>query len=160
VEHPKLELRPGDGVLYKFFEDYRLLRADVVLEGSFQEGDLVVAHHPDPDLEPLRYRLKRVWRQEDKGLWCFTASLLGEVPSWGKRPTPKIHDYTDGVARWGHDLAQRTKGGRAIGWGVGLREGDLLLVSKPDTTYIIESVKYTDDPPDMWFATVKEKKDG
>lgn len=160
MEFPKLELRPESGVLWKFFEGFRLLRADVAADGGFAPGDLVVAHHPDPEVEPLHYRVKRAFQRSDNGLWCVAAVLTSKVPRWDKRETPKTHDYTASTVGWGHDLVLKLRNsGLALaqGWGVGLRDGDFIVVSSPrPATYTIVALEYETDPADMWKATLKE----
>jgi hypothetical protein len=164
VENPKLELHPHDGVLYKFFDGYRLLRADVALAVELVVGDLVVAHHPDPEIGPLCYKVTRIFQVNDGGLWTLAATLTGDAPSWGARAVPKNHDYTESAIHWGHNLylSPRQNGvASAMGWGVGLRVGDLVRVSRPKpVTYLVESLDYEDDPPDLWRATLTEKTNG
>jgi hypothetical protein len=43
------------------------------------------------------------------------------------------------------------------GWGLGVRKGDyLLLPNGPvSTRYQVETIRYTPDPPDMWFAELR-----
>jgi hypothetical protein len=47
---------------------------------------------------------------------------------------------------------------RAHGWGHGLQPGDYLLLSNEggETRYVVrDDLRYEDNPPDMWFATLK-----
>lgn len=67
------------------------------------------------------------------------------------------HDYR--IRQWGHDyvILQIYNGGLEIyisGWGLGIAEGDYLLIAhtKGEARYKIESIRYVDDPADMWFA--------
>lgn len=67
------------------------------------------------------------------------------------------HDYRD--RRWGHDyvIHRIYEGGMRLdmgGWGLGLRAGDYILMNNAsgETRYQIATIKYQDDPPDMWFA--------
>lgn len=69
------------------------------------------------------------------------------------------HDYTQRY--WGHDYTwQSVDGGltaNVLGWGIGLRTGDYLLLPNretPDgkTRYQIKSIRYYRDPNDMWDA--------
>jgi hypothetical protein len=165
MEQPRLELRPGSGVLYKFFEDFRLLRADVPSEQPIRERDLVVAHHPDPEIGALRYSVQRVWQHRVTGHWCIKARLLGEKPKRGPRNEPRTHDYTKPTLEWGHNIALadvRSDGTiHLVGWGFGLREQDRIRLSTPALkTYVIHWIEYSDDPADFWRAVIKEKNDG
>ena len=72
----------------------------------------------------------------------------------------KIHDYTKRY--WGHDFAilDIEKEGQVIeasGWGLGLDKGDYVLFPNDEssTRYKIKKIRYTLDPQDMWFATMK-----
>lgn len=71
------------------------------------------------------------------------------------------HDYTK--RGWGHDYAitdVRANGQQIsmTGWGRGIRQGDYLLIesqstepgANPDTRYRVKSIRYCDDPSDMW----------
>lgn len=75
-----------------------------------------------------------------------------------RMPAPQTHDYTN--RGWGHDyIFNPVDGGlrgKISGFGVGIREGDfLILQNKGDTTrYRVESIKYCSDPKDMWHAEV------
>lgn len=66
------------------------------------------------------------------------------------------HDYTRRA--WGHDFSISKIDGDTIsmsGWGYGLQEGDYItLPSNKGTSlrYLLTSVKYYSDPPDMWQA--------
>lgn len=67
------------------------------------------------------------------------------------------HDYR--IRGWGHDYVIHAvhNGGLEIdisGWGSGINEGDYLLMAhaKGEARYEIESIRYVDDPADMWFA--------
>lgn len=75
-----------------------------------------------------------------------------------EKQTP-VHDYTDGRRGWGHDIGYKPVGGNRLdahGWGHGLRVGHFILLSNgPATTrYVVETIRYCDDPTDMWFATL------
>lgn len=80
-----------------------------------------------------------------------------------KGPEPKTHDYTNRY--WGHDFAIHKVDGLRLdmsGWGDGLEVGDFLILpnnramggdgARSTTRYRVESVRYTYDPPDMWFV--------
>lgn len=76
--------------------------------------------------------------------------------------TVRIHDYRNRY--WGHDYTLRPNPdpitARIIGWGYNLREGDLLIIPRPEDAakaafYRIESLEYKADPPDMWFSTCR-----
>ena len=76
--------------------------------------------------------------------------------------TIRIHDYRRRY--WGHDYCLTPNPdpvtARIIGWGEYLREGDLLVIPRPDETdkaafYRIESLRYEMDPNDMWFSTCR-----
>jgi hypothetical protein len=69
----------------------------------------------------------------------------------------KTHDYTRRCC--GHDftILHIAEGGdklRVVGWGMGLRKGDyVLLPNKTQSTrYRIDSISYQADPADMWLA--------
>jgi len=70
----------------------------------------------------------------------------------------KTHDYTNPV--FGHDCIFRPinggQRGRMSGWGYGISGGDYLLLKNGarTTRYVVESIKYHWDPPDMWSADV------
>lgn len=165
MEQVKFELRPGDGTLYKFFDEFRLLRADVRSEVRVNVYDLVDAHHPDAEIGPLRYCVQRVYQHPATGLWCFQARLTGEKPQWARRPTPRTHDYTREALGVGHSfevLEIRADGSSYLmGWGHGLHEGDLVCISTPvQKTLVVDWVEYSGDPPDLWRGVFKEKKDG
>lgn len=165
MEQPKIELWPDSGVLYKFFEDFRLLRADVPTSEPIRERDLVVAHHPDPEIGALRYSVQRAWKHKEQNFWCFSACLLDERPTRSPRAEPLTHDYRRPTLTRGHNVAMvdiHSDGAiHLVGWGFGLREQDRIQLSTPaDKTYVIEWVEYSDDPADCWRAILKEKKDG
>jgi hypothetical protein len=71
------------------------------------------------------------------------------------------HDYME--REWSRDYAIDTvkDGGHQLnahGWGRGIREGDyLLLANGPEagTRYRVKTIRYTQDPPDMWFAELR-----
>jgi hypothetical protein len=80
--------------------------------------------------------------------------------------TIRVHDYRRRY--WGHDYSLTPNHDPAtaqiIGWGPDLREGDLLIVERPEDRpktaskaafYRIESLEYKADPPDMWFTTCR-----
>lgn len=70
------------------------------------------------------------------------------------------HDYT--VPRWGHDVVISTvaDGGQRLevsGWGRGIVAGDLLVLAHAEvpggsSRYVVEKIKYYEDPPDMFAA--------
>jgi hypothetical protein len=71
----------------------------------------------------------------------------------------ETHDYRSGTRRWGHDYTwkPRNRGyeGTIIGHGRGLKAGDYILMSHQngdDTRYQIDSIRYANDPADMFFA--------
>jgi len=72
------------------------------------------------------------------------------------------HDYTKRC--WGHDYAitRIRKRGTEIsmtGWGHGISDGDYILLqgqskdpcANPDTRYRVKTVRYCNNPRDMWF---------
>lgn len=70
----------------------------------------------------------------------------------------RVHDYRD--RHGGHDYTLTSNPdpvtARITGWGHGIREGDYLAIPRPQdgcALYRIEALRYTDDPPDMWFTT-------
>ena len=72
----------------------------------------------------------------------------------------KTHDYTR--RSWGHDftITQIFDGGMwldMMGWGHGLSEGDFIILPNGNQTtrYLIKSVQYKSNPPDMWRAKVE-----
>lgn len=74
---------------------------------------------------------------------------------------PKTHDYTR--TGWGHgySIGRVLDGGQklsAIGVGRGISQGDYILMADGDggtTRYQFESVTYSNDPKDLWRATLK-----
>jgi len=69
----------------------------------------------------------------------------------------KTHDYTRRT--WGHDftITKNIDGGmwlHMMGWGHGLSEGDFIILPNGNETsrYLIKSVQYKSNPPDMWKA--------
>ena len=69
----------------------------------------------------------------------------------------KTHDYTK--REWGHDynvtsVDEQTHDARLIGWGVGITEGDYILLKSGEgsTRYRIIEINYFSDPYDMWSA--------
>lgn len=80
---------------------------------------------------------------------------------------PRVHDYT--VRGWGHDYMWRKaerhedgrERGRISGWGLGIRNGDVLVLkgrSGERYRFVVEDIEYCDDPYDMWFADVVAEK--
>lgn len=75
--------------------------------------------------------------------------------------TIRIHDYRQRY--WGHDYTLTPDPdpitARIIGWGRNLREGDLLIIPRKESSaaafYRIEALEYKADPPDMWFTTCR-----
>lgn len=74
----------------------------------------------------------------------------------------RIHDYRQRY--WGHDYTLTPDPdpvtARVIGWGHNLREGDLLVIPRPDdgtkaAFYRIESLRWADGVDDMWFTTCR-----
>lgn len=72
----------------------------------------------------------------------------------------KTHDYTRRA--WGHNFSiiKIFDGGMRLsmmGWGHGISKGDFIILpnEKETTRYLIKSIKYKNDPPDMWRATVE-----
>ncbi len=72
----------------------------------------------------------------------------------------KTHDYTRRT--FGHDFAitKIFEGGMRVsmmGWGRGISKGDFMIL--PDghgtTRYQIASIRYYDNPSDMWRATAE-----
>jgi hypothetical protein len=74
---------------------------------------------------------------------------------------PKTHVYTSRY--WGHDyvitdVRQDGKEISMMGWGVGISDGDFLLIesqskepgANPDTRYKVKSINYLGNPRDMW----------
>jgi hypothetical protein len=70
------------------------------------------------------------------------------------------HDYTSIKRFWGHDYAitnikDQGKEIHIIGWGLGLKKRDYLLLTNYDynetTRYRIKKIKYKADPSDMWI---------
>lgn len=73
--------------------------------------------------------------------------------------TAKEHDYTRGT--WGHDCtftpADHGQRGRMSGWGHGISAGDYIVLVHPaggTTRYVVDTVEYYRNPPDMWRASV------
>ena len=77
-----------------------------------------------------------------------------------------IHDYTARRRFWGHDYVltpdEDPVTARISGWGGGLREGDFLLLTHPETriivVYRLEEVEYYSkpgDPGDQWRGRVR-----
>jgi hypothetical protein len=73
----------------------------------------------------------------------------------------RIHDYTERTRCWGHDYTLTPDPdpttARISGWGSGLREGDFLLLTHPETRIIVvyqltEAEYYSKpgDPGDQW----------
>lgn len=78
----------------------------------------------------------------------------------------RIHDYTARRRCWGHDYILAPDSdpttARISGWGDGLREGDFLLLTHPETriivVYQLEEVAYygkPGDPGDQWHGRVR-----
>ena len=78
----------------------------------------------------------------------------------------RIHDYTDRRRCWGHDYALTPNAdpttARISGWGSGLREGDFLLLTHPETRIIVvyqltEADYYSKpgDPGDQWHGRAR-----
>ena len=71
---------------------------------------------------------------------------------------PATHDYT--VRCWGHDYTFDPRVGglkaRMMGWGHGIEAGDYLIIvnGNGSTRYQVDSIKYFDNPRDMWSAEV------
>ena len=70
---------------------------------------------------------------------------------------PKTHDFS--VRCWGHNYGIRevVDGGQGLklyGWGRGIVDGDFLILRNggKTTRYRVVSVRYEQNPPDMWFA--------
>lgn len=83
-------------------------------------------------------------------------------PQGGAAVIVRIHDYRNRY--WGHDYTLTPDPdpatARIIGWGPNLREGDLLVIPRPGEDgkaafYLVESLEYKADPPDMWFTTCR-----
>lgn len=76
-------------------------------------------------------------------------------------PKQATYDYTHRA--WGHDygILELMDGGkrlRVYGWGEQIVENDFLILPNghdATTRYLVLNIKYTDDPPDMWFATLQ-----
>ena len=69
---------------------------------------------------------------------------------------PKTHDYT--ARGWGRDLSWRVGENttlKANGRGVGIREGDDLLLPNGDQSarYQVREIRSMTNPLDQWFAT-------
>jgi hypothetical protein len=68
------------------------------------------------------------------------------------------HDYTRRF--WGHNFTfnpiKNGKEGHMMGWGLGLANGDYLILPNQGKTtrYQIKGIKYFDNPEDMWSADV------
>ena len=61
---------------------------------------------------------------------------------------------------WGcnYNVMEFRDGGMSVdlvGWRSGIKNGDFLLLKQDDgtTRYLVESIRYESNPPDMWFAT-------
>lgn len=74
----------------------------------------------------------------------------------------QTHDYTRGKRGWGHDYTfDPGRGGleaKMMGWGMGIRPGDYILLSHRnggETRYRFKRIQYYQDPPDMWRADVE-----
>lgn len=78
------------------------------------------------------------------------------------------HNYGPGNREWGHDVSiTRVDGPRVvvIGWGVGVREGDYVLLPNPRnpsgvSRYRVESISYYPDPMDQWQAVLVHAPEG
>src|SRR4051812_31673426 len=73
-------------------------------------------------------------------------------------PERRVHDCRQRY--WGHDYTLAPNPdpvtARITGWGDGLREGDLLLISRQGggaCLYEIETLRWADGVSDMWFTT-------
>jgi hypothetical protein len=73
--------------------------------------------------------------------------------------TNKTHDYS--AKEWGHscEITSIEDGGLNInlaGWGKGIASGDFIVIKNgEDTTrYKFKSIKYCNDPIDMWFGSL------
>ena len=73
---------------------------------------------------------------------------------------PVKHDYRR--RHWGHDFTftplEDGLSGKMHGWGLGIDEGDFLLLPTPNggsTRYRVMVIRYETNPPDMWHATVR-----
>ncbi len=93
------------------------------------------------------------------------ATMARELRSLWQKPRapsgPTTHDYTLRCA--GHDYTFTPIGGgltaRAMGWGNGIEQGDILLLANPQNrdgkaAYRVDTINYFSDPPDMWKATL------
>ena len=72
--------------------------------------------------------------------------------------TMTTHDLTSG--EWGNNCiirAVRDKGMELdlAGWRSGIKNGDFLILKQRNSTtrYLVECIRYEQDPDDMWFAT-------
>lgn len=69
------------------------------------------------------------------------------------------HDFTTRRG-YGHDYTfEPIDGGwkgKVFGWGYDVKVGDYLILPNGDlsTRYVVDTVKYYPDPPDMWRAEV------
>lgn len=73
---------------------------------------------------------------------------------------PKTHDYS--WRAWGHDYVfdpvDGGQQGKMMGWGLGISDGDYLILQDPKggtTRYRVVSIRYLGDPKDMWDAEVE-----
>lgn len=69
----------------------------------------------------------------------------------------KTHDFS--VTYWGHDynLMDISDDGIKVslaGWCQGINAGDFLILKNGSgtTRYLVDSIRYEDNPEDMWFA--------
>ena len=67
------------------------------------------------------------------------------------------HDFS--VTCWGHnynimDLRDKGLSVSLSGWSRGINSGDFLILKNGSgtTRYLVESIRYEDNPDDMWFA--------
>ena len=75
------------------------------------------------------------------------------------RTVLKAHDFR--TQMWGHSARLSVtndggKTGKMNGFGSGIAPGDYLILPNDQSfaSYRVDTIKYTSDPPDMWFATV------
>ena len=68
------------------------------------------------------------------------------------------HDLS--AQTWGsnYNLMEVRDGGMEVdlaGWKSGIKIGDFLILKQRNSTtrYLVESIRYEQDPADMWFAT-------
>lgn len=87
----------------------------------------------------------------------FIKSVTKEPKPIPPKRQPKIHDYS--YNGWGHacyitDVMNEGYKAKAYGFGTGIYSNDILEIVRGENRYHykVDSIRYTHDPSDMWFA--------